>query len=88
MTHTLELPESVERVLESRARRRGVALNAYLREVLQREAASEDSAATALTTTREDAIKAARGSMAQLPGSVAAFMNERSANDAFASDAR
>lgn len=41
MTYTLELPEIVQRVLEAKARRRGVALDALVREVLQREAASE-----------------------------------------------
>lgn len=38
MTHTLELPENVERILVAKARQRGVALEAYMREVLQRDA--------------------------------------------------
>lgn len=41
MTYTIELNESEERVLEDAARRRGVALDVYLREVLKRDAQRE-----------------------------------------------
>ncbi len=43
MTHTLELSPDVERALEAKARRRGVSLAAYLRDVAQRDAATPDA---------------------------------------------
>ena len=57
MTHTLELPENVERVLVAKARQRGVALDAYMREVLQRDAQNETDAAI---ISKQDAQRAAR----------------------------
>lgn len=60
MTHTLELPESVERVLERRARHRGVALEVLLVELAQREAQTEESAEVA----RRAAVKRGRGMFA------------------------
>ncbi len=45
MTHTLDLPENVERVLECRARRRGVPLETLLLDLAAREAATKESAA-------------------------------------------
>ncbi len=42
MTHTLELSPDVERALEAKARRRGVSLAVYLRDVAQRDAATPD----------------------------------------------
>lgn len=38
MTHTIELAPEVERVLEAKAQRRGLALDAYLRELAENEA--------------------------------------------------
>ena len=38
MTHTLELPENVERVLEAKARERGVDLDTYLLDLAARDA--------------------------------------------------
>lgn len=60
MTHTLELPESVERVLERRARHRGVALEVLLVELAQREAQTEENAETA----RREAVRTTRGKYA------------------------
>ncbi len=62
MTHTLELPESVERVLEAKARRRGVALDVYLLDLAAQDAASEESAEAA----RREAVRAGRGKFANL----------------------
>lgn len=58
MTHTLELPESVERVLAEAAARRGVAFDAYLIAAAQEMAALD---------AREDAedLADARHAMAQ-----------------------
>ncbi len=60
MTHTLDLPENVERVLEATARRRGVALGALLLDLVAREAASEESAEEA----RREAVRAGYGTFA------------------------
>lgn len=60
MTYKLDLPESVERVLERRARRRGVALNAYLLDLAVQDAASEESAEVA----RREAVRTTRGKYA------------------------
>jgi len=38
MTHTIELAPEVERVLEAKAQRRGLAIEAYLRELAENEA--------------------------------------------------
>ncbi len=62
MTHTLELPESVERVLERRARRHGVPLETLLLDLAQREAATEESAETA----RREAVRAGYGKYAHV----------------------
>lgn len=62
MTHTLELPESVERVLEATARRRGVALDALLLDLAAREAQSQENAEAA----RREAVRAGRGKFANL----------------------
>ena len=62
MTHTLELPENIERVLEATARRRGVALDALLLDLAAREAASQESAEVA----RREAVREGRGKFANL----------------------
>lgn len=43
MTHTLKLDSQVEQVLVDKARRRGLALDAYLLELARRDAAQPDS---------------------------------------------
>lgn len=60
MTHALNLPESVERVLERRARRQGLALDAYLLDLAARDAATEESNEAA----RLEAVRAGRGKFA------------------------
>lgn len=62
MTYTLELPESVERVLEAAARKRGVAVDALLLDLAAREAASEENAEAA----RREAVRTTRGKYAGL----------------------
>lgn len=49
MTHTIELAPEVERVLAIKAQQRGLALDAYLRELAEHAATSPD------TTTQERA---------------------------------
>jgi hypothetical protein len=60
MTHTLDLPENVERVLEAKARRRGVPLETLLLDLAAQDAASEESAEAA----RREAVKRGRGKFA------------------------
>ena len=60
MTHLVELPENVERVLEQKARQRGVALDAYLLELAVRDA--QDAAQK--EAVRREAVRAARGMLA------------------------
>ena len=72
MTHTLELPENVERALVAKARQRGVALEVYMREVLKRDAQNEiDAAITPKQETQRAARRAlealAKGTRAGLP---------------------
>ena len=49
MTYTIELDAREERVLEAKARRRGVPLDAFLRDVLKREAQDKTDTATTIT---------------------------------------
>jgi len=62
MTRTLELPENVERVLERRARHRGVPLEVLLLDLATREAATEESAEAA----RREAVRVGRGKYAHV----------------------
>lgn len=73
MTHTLELPENVERVLEKKARRRGVGLEVLLLELATREAASEEDAETA----RREAVRRGRGMFKGNGHETDDFMRER-----------
>ena len=44
MTHTLELSESVERVLEAKAQQRGIAVDAYLLDLVAKDAQVKNDA--------------------------------------------
>ncbi len=61
MTVTIEVAADVESVLTAKARRRGVSLSAYLRDVAQREAATPDvsNAADETQSTPEIAARLA-----------------------------
>ena len=73
MTYTIELDASEERVLEAAARRRGVALDAYLREVLKREAQDNQAA----ETVRREAVRRGRGMFEGNGHETEDFMRER-----------
>ncbi len=73
MTHTLDLPENVERVLERRARRRGVPLETLLLDLAAREAATEESAEAA----RREAVRRGRGMFKGNGHETEDFMRER-----------
>ncbi len=73
MTHTLELPESVERVLERKARRRGVGLDAPLLDLAAQDAANEESAEAA----RWEAVRAGYGMLKGNGHEADDFMRER-----------
>lgn len=60
MTHLVELPENVERVLEQKARQRGVALDAYLLELAVRDA--QDAAQK--EAVRREAVRTGFGMLA------------------------
>ncbi|HET6381782.1 MAG TPA: hypothetical protein VFJ58_00185 [Armatimonadota bacterium] len=89
MTLTLEIAPEVERVLEEKARRRGMALAAYLLDLAHRDAAPEneiESQANNLWAeltndrTHNDAIIA----LARAPEAVRAIVMRRSVDDAAA----
>lgn len=70
MTHTLELPEHVERVLEAKARRRGVGLDAYLLDLAAQDAQNEtqsDAASDARRAARRALEVLAAGTRAGMP---------------------
>ncbi len=73
MTRTLDLPESVERVLERKARRRGIALDTYLVDLAAQDAANEESA----EATRREAVKRGRGMFVGNGHETDDFMRER-----------
>lgn len=73
MTHTLELPENIERVLEATARRRGGGLDVLLLDLVAREAASEESAEAA----RLAAVRRGRGMFKGNGHETDDFMRER-----------
>jgi hypothetical protein len=73
MTLTIEVPADVENALTAAARRRGVALDAYLSEVLKREAQDNQTAETA----RREAVRRGRGMFKGNGHETEDFMRER-----------
>ncbi len=68
MTYTIELDATEEKALEDAARRRGMALDVYLREVLKREAQTNSAATNAATAKRQAQQNARRALQALATG--------------------